>query len=91
MGESAAQGFTLFDTAIGRCGIAWSERGVAGTQLPEARDSETRARMRRRFPDAPEAHFAAGSGARGAFEGAGAPHYREHAAEVREWRQATTR
>jgi hypothetical protein len=39
----------------------------------------------------PEAHFAAGSPARGAFEGAGAPHYREHAAQVREWRQATTR
>src|SRR5580765_3762610 len=55
MAGSTAQGFTLFDTAIGRCGIAWGERGVAGTQLPEARDSETRARMRRRFPDAREA------------------------------------
>jgi hypothetical protein len=55
MAGSTAQGFTLFDTAIGRCGIAWSERGVAGTQLPEARNSETRARMRRRFPDAREA------------------------------------
>lgn len=52
---STVQGFTLFDTAIGRCGIAWSERGVAGTQLPEARDSETRARMQRRFPEAREA------------------------------------
>jgi methylated-DNA-[protein]-cysteine S-methyltransferase len=54
MAGSTAQGFALFDTAIGRCGIAWGERGVAGTQLPEARDSETRARMRRRFPDARE-------------------------------------
>ena len=47
-------GYALFDTAIGRCGIAWSGRGVAGVQLPSARESETRARMRRRFPDARE-------------------------------------
>ena len=47
-------GFALFDTAIGRCGIAWSERGVAGVQLPEARDADTRARLARRFPTAAE-------------------------------------
>ena len=50
-----ASGFTLFDTAIGRCGIAWGERGVAGVQLPEAGESETRARMLHRFPAAGEA------------------------------------
>ncbi len=44
--------FTLFDTAIGRCGIAWSEHGVTGVQLPEAREPETRARLLRRFPGA---------------------------------------
>ena len=27
--------FTLFDTPVGRCGIAWGERGVVGMQLPE--------------------------------------------------------
>ena len=48
--------FTLFDTAIGRCGIAWGKRGVAAVQLPEAREEETRARLIRRFPDALEAH-----------------------------------
>ena len=32
----SASGFALFDTPIGRCGIAWGERGVAGVQLPEA-------------------------------------------------------
>src|SRR5262245_16464766 len=47
-------GFTLFDTAIGRCGIAWSECGIVGVQLPEGRESETRARMVRRFPEARE-------------------------------------
>ncbi len=50
-----AFGFTLFDTAIGRCGIAWGERGVVGVQLPEAGDAETRARMLHRFPAAGEA------------------------------------
>src|SRR5262245_41019691 len=50
----ADQGFALFDTEIGRCGIAWSQRGVSGVQLPEARESATRARLRQRFPDAVE-------------------------------------
>src|SRR5262245_7785093 len=50
----AAQGFTLFDTAIGRCAIAWSERGIVGVQLPEASELKTRARLLRRFPAARE-------------------------------------
>src|SRR5262245_65336223 len=45
----------------------------------------------RAFVDAatvlPDSHFAPGRPAREAFEGAGAPHYREHAAQIREWRQ----
>ena len=49
-----AYGFTLFDTAIGRCGVAWSDRGVVGVQLPEAGELETRERMLRRFPAAAE-------------------------------------
>ena len=44
-------GWTLFDTAIGRCGIAWGERGVRGVQLPESRDADTRKRLARRFPE----------------------------------------
>ena len=44
------RGFAVFDTAIGRCGIAWSERGIVGVQLPEASDAETRTRVLRRFP-----------------------------------------
>jgi len=47
--------FVLFDTAIGRCAIAWGGRGIVGVQLPEAREATTRARMKRRFPDASEA------------------------------------
>jgi len=49
-----ASGFALFDTAIGRCGVAWGEGGVAGIQLPEADERETRARMLQRFPVAGE-------------------------------------
>jgi methylated-DNA-[protein]-cysteine S-methyltransferase len=48
-------GFALFDTAIGRCAIAWGERGVIGIQLPEASEARTLSRMRRRFPDTPQA------------------------------------
>jgi methylated-DNA-[protein]-cysteine S-methyltransferase len=47
-------GFALFETAIGRCGIAWGERGLVGVQLPEAEERRTRARMLRRFPGAAE-------------------------------------
>ena len=27
--------YALFDTAIGRCGLAWGERGVIAAQLPD--------------------------------------------------------
>jgi methylated-DNA-[protein]-cysteine S-methyltransferase len=49
-----ARGYALFDTPIGRCGIAWGERGIAGVQLPEAREPATRACLARRFPSARE-------------------------------------
>jgi methylated-DNA-[protein]-cysteine S-methyltransferase len=51
---SEGSGFRLFDSAIGRCGIAWSEHGVAGVQLPEASEAETRGRVVRRVPRAVE-------------------------------------
>ncbi|HXJ77064.1 MAG TPA: ClbS/DfsB family four-helix bundle protein, partial [Candidatus Methylomirabilis sp.] len=38
-----------------------------------------------------EEHFAPKSPARELFEGAGAPHYREHAAQIREWREGGAR
>lgn len=50
----SSQGFTLFDTAVGRCGIAWGARGILGVQLPERHDGATRARLIRRYPDAAE-------------------------------------
>ena len=48
------RGYTIFDTGIGRCGIAWSDIGVAGVQLPEAREIETRKRLFQLYPDARE-------------------------------------
>jgi methylated-DNA-[protein]-cysteine S-methyltransferase len=50
----ASRGFTLFDTAIGRCGIAWAGRGVLAVQLPGARDADTRARLLAHVPDVEE-------------------------------------
>ena len=44
--------FALFDTTIGRCGIGWSERGIACVQLPEATERDTRERICHRLPDA---------------------------------------
>jgi methylated-DNA-[protein]-cysteine S-methyltransferase len=49
-----AFGFILFDTRIGWCGAAWSDRGLVGLQLPEASAAETRERMLQRFPAAAE-------------------------------------
>ncbi len=50
----SAQRFALFNTTLGRCGIAWSAVGVTGVQLPEQRDSATRTRLLRRYRGACE-------------------------------------
>ena len=47
-------GIALFQTALGRCGIAWSDRGIVSVQLPEASDDATRVRLLRRSPQADE-------------------------------------
>jgi methylated-DNA-[protein]-cysteine S-methyltransferase len=49
----SATGYTLFNTPIGRCAIAWNPRGVAGVWLPEDSDESLQARLRRRFTEAP--------------------------------------
>jgi methylated-DNA-[protein]-cysteine S-methyltransferase len=48
------RGFAIFDTGIGRCGIAWGYLGILGVQLPEAREIETRRRLFQLYPDARE-------------------------------------
>jgi methylated-DNA-[protein]-cysteine S-methyltransferase len=49
-----ADGYAVFETPIGWCGIAWHGDVVTGAQLPEADEGATRARMQRRFPGVPE-------------------------------------
>jgi methylated-DNA-[protein]-cysteine S-methyltransferase len=43
-------GFTLFDTALGRCGIAWGLHGIVAVALPEADEQALRTRTRRAVP-----------------------------------------
>jgi len=50
----AGRGYSIFDTGLGRCGIAWSDLGIIGVQLPEAREIDTRRRLFQLYPDARE-------------------------------------
>jgi methylated-DNA-[protein]-cysteine S-methyltransferase len=50
----AGRGYSIFDTGIGRCGIAWGDLGIIGVQLPEAREIDTRRRLFQLYPDARE-------------------------------------
>jgi len=43
--------YTLFDTPLGRCGIAWNARGIAGLQLPEASETATMAKLLERLSE----------------------------------------
>jgi methylated-DNA-[protein]-cysteine S-methyltransferase len=47
--------FSIFDTAIGSCGIGWSTRGIAGVQVHNGNERATRAGLLRRFAGAREA------------------------------------
>ena len=44
--------YSLFQTAIGTCGVVWGEQGLTGVHLPDANSTRTRAGLERRFPDA---------------------------------------
>ena len=54
MSEPTGILFCLFDTAIGRCAIAWTVRGIVGVWLPERHDGAMRARLLRRHRGARE-------------------------------------
>ena len=74
---------------------AWNARFVADKAGVKAADvlAELHASHRDFVAAAsavPEPHFAEGGAALGPFAGAGAGHYREHAAQIREWRQGAS-
>jgi methylated-DNA-[protein]-cysteine S-methyltransferase len=50
-----AMGFVRFDTALGECAIAWSDRAVVGVELPASGRSRVGTRLLRRHPKAREA------------------------------------
>jgi methylated-DNA-[protein]-cysteine S-methyltransferase len=52
----SAQYFAIFDTVLGPCGIVWTSRGIAGFNLPEGSEEKTRARLKKRFPEAEQAN-----------------------------------
>lgn len=41
-------GYSIFETAIGPCGIAWTPRGISAVALPDAGEPSARARLARR-------------------------------------------
>lgn len=51
-------GYAMFDTRLGRCGIAWGPPGLTGVQLP-AQDAPA---TRLRIPEIEGARFGAGPG-----------------------------
>src|SRR4051812_6566223 len=54
-GLMSSHQFALFDTAIGRCGIVWGERGISAVQLPMPSEQKTRARIGQRHAGIAEA------------------------------------
>ncbi|GJL90362.1 methylated-DNA--[protein]-cysteine S-methyltransferase [Hyphococcus sp.] len=46
--------YTLFDTALGRCGLAWGADGLRAVSFAHPEVSETRSHLLRRAPDAME-------------------------------------
>ncbi len=49
-----APGFAVFDTAIGRCAVAWSPRGILALEHPHKREADTRAALLAACPAAEE-------------------------------------
>jgi methylated-DNA-[protein]-cysteine S-methyltransferase len=48
----ASLSYHVFPTAIGACGVVWSEAGLYAVELPEGDADRARARLLRRYPGA---------------------------------------
>jgi methylated-DNA-[protein]-cysteine S-methyltransferase len=44
--------YTLFETPVGHCAVAWNANGLIAVQLPERSIAATEARLQRRYPGA---------------------------------------
>ena len=53
--KSCDSGWTLFDTVLGPCAMAWGPRGILAVQLPEADAAATQARLLRTTGPLPQA------------------------------------
>jgi methylated-DNA-[protein]-cysteine S-methyltransferase len=51
---SATIGYASFATAVGECALAWSDAGLTGVWLPQARPGDLRRKLARRFAGARE-------------------------------------
>jgi methylated-DNA-[protein]-cysteine S-methyltransferase len=52
--KDVTQGFTLFETPIGTCALAWGPCGLIGASLPAKSAAASRASMHKRYPEAEE-------------------------------------
>lgn len=50
----SAHAFTVFETPIGMCALAWNDRGISGVLLPEPTEADLRSRLVDLFPEATE-------------------------------------
>lgn len=46
--------FTVFDTPIGRCAVAWAAHAIVAVQLPQPDETQTRVRLKQRYADLEE-------------------------------------
>ena len=75
---------------------AWNARFVAEKAGVKAADARADVEASHRAflaaaRDVPDQHLAAGGAARDLFDGVGPAHYREHTAQIRDWRRAAVR
>jgi hypothetical protein len=85
-GEAAYPAGTYDDFDTWNARFVAGKTGVKPADVVAELDASHRAFMAA-AAGLPEPLFAAGGAARDPFEGAGAGHYREHAAQIRQWRK----
>ena len=85
-GEAAYPAGTYDDFDAWNARFVERKSGVKVVDVLNDLDASHRAFLRA-ATEVPDALFAPGGAARDLFEGTGPGHYREHAAQIREWRQ----